>query len=157
MAKRKRTYRRRGRSRSASPRRRRSYRRGGGGGGYGIKPSHDDLKLMAGAGLYGFLEKAAKTDKDHVLNKVPKPVDQLGFTGNTALVLWLLSVATKNPWVRLGARSTAIVATYQLGHRGELFKQSGEFFQISGWGDDDVADAIEAHVGALDPYGPTAY
>jgi hypothetical protein len=149
-----------GRRRRSSPRtthhHRRRRRRGGGGGGYGIKPTGDDLKLMAGAALYGYLEKASGTDADHFINKIPAPIDQLGFTGNLALVLWGTSVVMKNRWVRLAARSVANVAAYQLGHRGSLFTQSKERFKIAGWDDDDVASAIEAHVAGVDPYGSAA-
>lgn len=159
MAK-KRRSRKRGRSRrsSHSSHTRRHRRRrsggGGGGGGYGLKPSGDDVKLMGACALYGYLEKASSTEADHLLNKVPKPFDQLGFTGNTALVLWAASVVTKNRWVRLAARGVANVAAYQLGHRGKLFDQSGERFALSGWDDEDVANAIEAaSVAGLDPMG----
>jgi len=127
--------------------------RGGGGGGYGIKPSGDDLKLMGAAALYGYLEGAAKTEQDHPLNKVPKPIDQLGFTGNVALLLWGASVLAKNRYVRLGARGVAMVAAYQMGRRGKLYDKGTDHFTISGWTDDDVADAIEAHVSGVNPYG----
>jgi hypothetical protein len=123
------------------------------GGGYGIKPSRDDIHMLLASAAWGFGEKNARTNADSVLNKVPKPIDQLGFTGNSALVLWLLSVITKNRWARVGARAVANIAAYQLGHKGTAFSQGGEHFTISGWDDDDVAEAIEAHVSGISPYG----
>jgi len=150
--KRRRTHRsRRSHRRGGHRRSRRSF---GGGGGYSLKPSGDDLKLFGAMALYGYLEKASGTDKDHLLNKVPRPIDQLGFTGNTALVLWGGSVVLKSRWLRLAARATAGIAAYQLGHRGKLFDQSGERFAITGWDDDDVARAIEsAQIAGVNPYG----
>lgn len=146
----------RGASRRRSHGRRRSHRRSRrsfSGGGYGLKPSGDDVKMLIASGAWGFAERNAKTDASSFLNKVPKPVDQLGFTGNSALILWLLSVITKNHYVRVGARAVANIAAYQLGHKGTTFTQGGEHFAIQGWDDDDVAEAIEAHVSGLNPYG----
>ena len=144
----------RGRKRSHRSRRSRSRSRRFSGGGFGFKPSGDDLKLWGATALYGYLEKASGTDKDHLLNKVPRPIDQLGFTGNTALVLWAGSVLLKNRWLRLAARATAGVAMYQFGHRGKLFDQSGERFALTGWDDDDVARAVEAaQIAGVNPYG----
>lgn len=134
---------------------RRGRRRGSsvGGGGYSIKPSRDDLHMLAASAAWGFGEKNARTNADSVLNKVPKPIDALGFTGNSAVILWLLSVVTKNRWARLGARAVANIAAYQLGHKGTAFAQGGEHFTIQGWDEDDVAEAIEAHVSGMNPYG----
>jgi len=156
MARKKKRGSSRRRSHSRRTHHRRSRRRGssfGGGGGYGLKPSRDDVHMLMASAAWGFGGKNARTSADSILNKVPKPIDQLGFTGNSALVLWLLSVITKNRWARLGARAVANIAAYQLGHKGEAFKQSGEHFTIQGWDDDDVAEAIEAHVSGLNPYG----
>lgn len=137
----------------------RSHRRGrrrsgfGGGGAVGLKPSRDDMHMLLASAAWGFGEKNARTNGESFLNKVPKPVDALGFTGNSALILWLLSVVTKNRWARVGARAVANIAAYQLGHKGTAFAQGGEHFTIQGWDDDDVAEAIEAHVSGLNPYG----
>lgn len=161
MAKKKKSKGRRSSSRKST---RRSRRRSsfGGGGGYALKPSGEQLKRWAVMGLYGYLEKASSTDNDHVLNKVPRPIDQLGFTGNTALILWGLSHVAKNRWLRLAADATAGIASYQFGYRGKLFDQSGERFKIAGWSDADVAQALEDHiqgaqVAGLDPYGPQQF
>lgn len=150
MARKKRKSGRRGRSRSTA---RRTHRRSRSRGSYGsgLKPTGDQFKRWAAAAGYGYLE--GDNDKDAILNKVPKPIDQLGFTGNIALVLWALGYFTKNHWVKVGADSVATIASYQLGRRGKLFSEGSERFKISGWSDDDVAAAIEEHVSGVSPYG----
>jgi len=125
-------------------------RRGGGGGtGYGLMPAREDLKLMGASAVIGFLETKAKADANFFLNKVPKPVNQLGYTGNLALVLYVGSHFFKNKWARLGARAAANIASYHIGRMGKPFSSGAEFFSVSGWTDDDVAQAIQNNLGAL--------
>jgi hypothetical protein len=134
--------------------RRRGGHRGGGGGGFALKPSGDDIKLMAASAGIGFLETKAKADANFFLNKVPKPVNQLGYTGNLALVLWVASHFTKNRWLRLGARAAANITSYHIGRMGKTFSSGAEFFTVSGWSDEEVASVLEtASMGALNPEG----
>lgn len=153
VAKRRKTVRktRRRTSRRAPSRRRRS----GGTHGYGMMPPMDDLKLMGAAALVGVLETKAKEDENFILNKVPKPINQLGYTGNLALMLRVLAHFTHNKWALLGSRAAATVASYHLGRLGKPFTAGNQFFTISGWTDDDVAEAIQQRLdmGALNPDG----
>jgi len=110
---------------------------------------------MGASALVGFVETRAKADASFILNKVPKPVNQLGYTGNLALVLRVLAHYTKNKWALLGARAAANIASYHIGRMGKAFSSGNDFFQISGWTDDDVAQAIQSSIdmGALNPEG----
>jgi hypothetical protein len=137
-----------GRKRSGGRRTRRRGRRGGG-GGYALKPSGEDLKMIAACAAVGFVEGKAKSDDSFFLNKIPKPVDVLGFTGNLALVAWFGSHFLKNRWLRLGARAAANITGYQLGRKGSPFGSGKEFFSISGYDDDDVKQMLDASLGAL--------
>lgn len=134
--------------------RRRSSRRrhhAGGAGGRGVAAIKQDATLMVVAGLYGLAESKAKSDATFILNKLPKPVAQLGFAGNTALALYLATMLTPNKYVRLAARGVAMVAAYQLGKNGGAFS-SGT--QILGEVDGDDERIIDAHVmGALEAEG----
>lgn len=119
----------------ARPARRRTRRRsGGGGGGYAMMPSKDTMVSWGMSGVYGYLEKAASTDAEALLNKVPKVVPQLGYTGNVAFAAWMLGGFMKQPLLRKFGNSVAHVAAYQIGHKGELFKEAGEQFSLSGPG-----------------------
>lgn len=112
-------------------------------------PGRDDLKMWGASAAIGFVETKAKADDSFFLNKLPKPVDALGYTGNLALALWVASHFFKNQWLRLGARAAAGITAYQLGRMGKAFATGKDFFVISGWTDDDVAQAIEQNIGAL--------
>jgi hypothetical protein len=128
-------------------------RRGGshGAGGRGVAALKHDLPLMAVAAAYGFAEAKSKADSNFFLNKLPKPVTQLGFAGNTALALYVGTMLTPNKWLRLSARAVAMVAAYQLGKNGGAFN-SGT--QILGELDDGDERVIDAHVmGALEAEG----
>jgi hypothetical protein len=113
-----------------------------------MMPGRDDMKLWGASAAIGFIETKAKADDSFFLNKLPKPVDALGYTGNFALALWVLSHFFKNNWLRLGARAAAGITAYQLGRMGGAFKSGKDFFTISGWTDDDVSSALET-MGAL--------
>lgn len=134
--------------------RRRGRRRSGGGGGYGLMPSREDIKTMAASAGIGFLEGKAKDPNFFVTSIVAKsPIAALGYTGNLALILYVLSHFVKNKWLRLGAKSAANIAAYQLGRKGSPFGSASEVFSISGWSDDDVAMALQQQMGALSAAG----
>lgn len=153
MAKRRRKT---GRRRTHAPARK-HHKRGRRGGGThpssSLLPSKEDLKLFAGAALYGWAEGKAKGDADFILNKVPKPIAALGFAGNTAVILRLGAMLTKNHWLASISRSVSTIACYQLGRKGGTFSAGTEHFQVSGYDDDDVARQIEAGGGGYDMAG----
>jgi hypothetical protein len=155
VAKRRRARARKGTKRRTTRRVGRRRGRRGGGSGYALKPSGEDIKLFAASAAIGFLETKAKADANFFLNKVPKPINQLGYTGNLAIVLWVASHFMKNKWLRLGARSAANITSYHLGRMGKAFTSGTEFFTVSGWSDEEVASALEnaATMGALNPEG----
>lgn len=122
--------RRRTSSRRAPARRR---RRGGGGGGGGSLfpmlglPSKEKAMDIAAAGVIGYLEVKAAGDADHILNKIPRPITQIGYSGGTALALYLLAKfgpGSIAKYARHLANGSASVAMYQMGKRsgagGEL-------------------------------------
>jgi hypothetical protein len=110
------------------------------------------MPLLAAAGVYGFLEAKSKADTTFFLNKLPKPVAQLGFAGNTALALYLATMVTPNKYVRLGARAVAMVAVYQLGKNGGAFTSGTQILGELGDGEDERI--IDAHLmGTLDAEG----
>jgi hypothetical protein len=118
-------------------------------------PGGEDLKLMGASAVIGYIETKAKAEAESFLNKIPTPIDQLGYTGNLALVLRVIAHATKNKWALLGARAAANIASYHIGRMGKAFTSGKDFFAISGWSDDDVSRAIEQNLsmGALNPEG----
>lgn len=148
--------------RRGGPRRRRGH---GGGGGLigGIK---GDIPLMlAGAGV-AWMENQAK-DANFILNKVPKPISQLGYTGNLAIVAYVaahFAPGRYKGYIRQGARAMATIAAYQMARKsesGQPFKEGSEVFTISGpdvrmenmLGDDDIG-ALDTEMGRhLDFHG----
>jgi hypothetical protein len=105
--------------------------------------------------LYGLAEQKAKTDDSFFLNKVPKPIVALGYTGNIAAILYLATFVTPNAYVRRAARVVATIATYKLGRNGAAFTDAKV---ISGPGpDDDMGsdeNVIDANMmGALEAEG----
>jgi hypothetical protein len=112
--------------------------------------------MVAGLGI-GLLEKQAKTDATFLLNKIPRPIVQLGYTGGTALALYALSLVAPGSlkrYARLGARAAAVAATYQMGKLGGAFAD----VTIAGVGDGEHGHQgehlIDDHVmGALDSEG----
>lgn len=140
-------------ARRTTRRRGRSRRRSSGGGGYGLIPTRDDMKQMAISAGVGFLEGKAKDPNFFVTSIIAKsPVAALGYTGNLALLLYVLSHFMKNKWLRLGAKSAANIAAYQLGRKGSPFGSSSEVFAISGFSDDEIAAGL-AQMGALSAAG----
>jgi hypothetical protein len=149
MAKRRRK--RSGGRRRAAPRRgRRS--RGHGGGGSGLSAVKHDVPRLIAAGIYGKLEAMATADTNNILNKVPKPLVAVGYTGNIALALYAATYLVKHPYVRLGASVVATIAAYKMGKNGGAFTSSttvgAAYDGDSMDGDEKV---IDDHVmGALD-------
>ena len=137
---------------------------GGGGVGSGWLPPTEDLWNAAGAGAYGFLERAWKAGpaKDgsrnigySIIEALPKPVDSAGLTGNVALSFWGIAKLTRNKWAGRLAKGTLAVAFYKLGARGEAFKNatdvSGLPAGIGNYDDDDTSSAG----GYFDPHDDT--
>lgn len=129
---------RRGRRRGS----RRVSRRGGGGGGRGIVgkilPSTNTLMDAAGAGIYGKLESMAKADANNVLNKIPRPISQLGYAGGTALALHLINAFfVKSKYLGHLVNGVTSVAAYQMGRGGGLPTDATTIFTVAG-DDDDV-------------------
>ena len=141
------------RRRRSFSRRRRSggrRRRGGGGsrGGF-LGFSRADLEQMAGCALYGFAEGKAKADGEFVLNKLPKPIDAIGYAGNVALAATLVNkFLFRNHYLAVFAKSSANIAAYQMGRKGGTFTAGDEIFVISGVDDDMLS---EQELGALAP------
>ncbi len=133
---------------------RRSHRRGSAhAGGRGLNAiKADSTHLIVGA-VYGAIEGKAAKDDTFILNKVPRPVTALGYTGNIALALYAATYFTSSKWVRVGARVVATIASYKLGKNGGAF-QTSDKTSIGGDGDDDIGGderVIDEHVmGALD-------
>lgn len=124
---------------------RRHRRRGGGGGGGSIRsivPNRSELYDMGAAAVIGFIETKAKDDS-FILNKIPKPIAQIGWMGNMALALRLANVfLIKKPIIGRLAHTAGMITAYQIGRQGKLFTQSTKPESISG--DDDWS------TGALD-------
>lgn len=159
VAKRKRSHARKSKGRKTTRRRttRRRGRRhhGGGGSSFALMPPREDLKLIGACAAVGFVETKAKADPEFFLNKVPKPIDQLGYTGNLALLLRVVAHFSKNKWALLGARAAGNIAAYHIGRMGKPFSSGTQFFTVAGgFSDDDVAAAVEQmNLGALNAAG----
>lgn len=156
MAKRRRS---RSRKRRSGGHRRVHHRRhrrsgGGGGGGRGLSAVKADASSMVIAGLYGMAEGKAKADANFPLNKLPRPIVALGYTGNVAAMLYVATMVTSNRWVRQAARVVANIAFYKLGKQGAPYTSSdtstigGSYDGDSMDGDERVIDANM--MGALD-------
>lgn len=102
----------------------------------------------AGSLGYGFLEAKAKADAGFILNKVPKPITQLGFAGNIALLGHLANkFLVRNRYLQLLVDGAAHATAYQIGRMGGTFSST----TISGIGEDDgnYLGLDEREVGAL--------
>jgi hypothetical protein len=131
-------------------------RRGGGhsGGGAGLALlKHDVPKLIAGA-VYGKLEALAKADDAFFLNKVPRPITAVGYTGNIALALYAASMFIRHPYIKLGASTVATIAMYKMGKNGGAFQTSDKTSIGGDWDGDSMEGderVIDDHtMGALD-------
>lgn len=118
-------------------------RRGGGGGRGGWIPPREDLHLFAAAGAVGWLETQAAADANHVLNKIPRPIEQIGYTGGTAIAAWAIAKFTGNRWARLIARAAATAAAFQMGKHGGMFAGAAKPSTMSG---DDYLGSGEEHL-----------
>lgn len=102
---------------------RKGHRRGGGGGG--MLAGIPIPEIVAGAAI-GFVERSGKADPNFILNKLPAPIDQLGRTGNTTLILW---AATKFGIVPSSMRQYAVhaikagatITAYNISKQGAAF------------------------------------
>jgi hypothetical protein len=94
---------------------------------------------MGGAAIMGKLEQLAKSDANFIMNKIPRPIKQLGYTGGTALALYLAGKFTGNRYVKLAARSAAILAAYQFGSKGGAPGEA--VLSLSGW--DEISGGEE--------------
>lgn len=156
MAKRRVRRRRRSSGRRTTHRRTHRRRHGGfgGGGGRGIAAVKHDAPNLLLAGLYGVVEKKAAGDDNFILNKIPRPIAALGYTGNIAAALYLATMVTHNKWVRRGASVVATIALYKMGKNGGAFQSSDK----TTIGDDDYMAGDEqvidsAMMGALEAEG----
>lgn len=139
-------------SRRTTHRRRRS---GGGGGGAGLALLKHDVPKLVAAGVYGKLESMAAADDNFILNKIPKPLAAVGYTGNVALALYLLSTVVRHPYIKLGASTAAIIASYKIGKAGKLYTSSDKSTIGMAYDGDEVSGGVEriidqATMGALD-------
>jgi len=138
------------RTRSAPKHRRRGRRRGGGGSIGGLMPSRDQMYNMGAAAVYGVLERKAKEDQTFFANSIvaKSPIPQLGFAGNLAVAMKLVNhFAFRHPMLNRMANVTAEIAAYQIGRKGELFKDVSVFTVAGEYDDDQLAGDLD--VGAL--------
>lgn len=132
-------------SRRTTHRRRRS---GGGGGGSGVSLLKHDVPKMVAAAIYGKLESMAASDDNFILNKIPKPVTAVGYTGNVALALYLLSTVVRHPYIRLGASTAAVIASYKIGKAGKLYTDSGKASIGMSYDGDEMSGGVERVIDA---------
>lgn len=134
MARKKRRKGRRSGARRTARRGRRRGLGGGLGGGVGgiVGTIRQDAPTILAGAVYGFAERKAKADPNNLLNKVPRFIDPLGFTGNTAVALYAIGAFAKIPLAKVGARAVATIATYQMAAKGAVFANKDEKFTVSG-------------------------
>lgn len=117
---------------------------GGGGGGYALVPAKHELMSFLASGVYGLTERLAKADANMLLNKVPKPITQLGFSGGIALAARVANHFVRNPMLKLYGDAAAHAAMYQMGRLGTTFTDVNVATLSGLEGDDDeVAGFIE--------------
>lgn len=129
-----------------------SHRRRSHGGGAGLIPNRHELYTLAGAAAYGWLESKAASDPAFLMNKIPRPIAQLGYAGNIALAGRIINrYAFKNEWVLRIANAAGLIAAYKMGKSGALATQAdtveGGYLE----GDEDHLDAPD--IGALSAEG----
>lgn len=108
-------------------------RRSGGGMGKWL-PDQQRLVGLGTAFAYGKVEAAATKDTNHVLNKVPNIIAQLGRAGNLGALLWVAGVVTRHPMVKAAASGVLHVAAYQNGRKTGGFSKDSQEFTLSGPG-----------------------
>ena len=102
----------------------------------------------AGAAIYGVLETKAKADPANVLNKLPRPIAQLGYAGGTAFALHLINAFfVKNRYLGHVVNGITSVAAYQMGRLGGLPTSADAIFSVAG--DDGMGALDDADMGAL--------
>ncbi len=119
--------------------------------------------MVASAAL-GFLESTAAKDANNILNKIPRPIAQLGYTGGTAAALYLANMVFPHPWLRAALAATSDIAAYQMGRQGGMFQAAAAPLTISGFGhgeehvldDHDIGELADEHVGTLSTDGGAA-
>lgn len=154
---RKRTTKRRAPARRrATTKRRRRASSGGGGAHRGLRLVRHDAPNLLIAGAYGYLESKAKADANYWLNKVPRPIDSVGYTGNIALMAYGATLLHPSRWLQRFATVTATIAAYKLGKAGEMYKGSGTdtIGDAGGYETHGDEHIIDDHImGALDAEG----
>lgn len=116
------------------------------------------MKLVVSA-VYGKIESMAAADDNFFLNKLPRPLDVVGYTGNIALALYIATYFTRNPYVKVAASTVATIAAYKIGKQGKLYTTSDktsiglvpygdEHDELSGVGPEQIID--DNVMGALD-------
>lgn len=118
----------------------RTRRRRHGGESFALKPSRYQMEQWALAGLYGYLEGKASSDSTFFLHQVPKPVAQIGFVGNVALMSWGAGCVAKQKWLRRFGDAVAGVAAYQMARHGAQFNGGDDILTISGPGPNQLGD-----------------
>jgi hypothetical protein len=112
-------------------------------------PGGEDIKLMVAGAVVGVAEAKAKADANFPLNKIPRPVVAIGYTGGTALALWFgakLIGGSIGRYARIGAKAAAVAAAYQMG------KQGSAFTTVAIQGDDEMGEECyidDAQMGTL--------
>jgi hypothetical protein len=148
MAKRKRRATRRAPAKRTQRRGRRTVHRGSG----PIAAVKHDMPMMVAGAIYGVIEGKAKEDDAFFLNKLPRPLDALGYTGNVAVMLYLAQAATGNRHVKTLTSAVATIAAYKLGRNKGAFTTADKTSIGHDHGSDE--HVIEDHVmGALEAEG----
>jgi hypothetical protein len=138
-----------GKRRHSSGRRRRF------GGGRGLGLIKHDVPDMLAAIAYGKVEAMAAADDSFILNKIPRPIAAVGYTGNIALALYVANMIFPHRYLRMGARTAATIAAYKIGKQGKLYTSSDKTTIGEPWYgnqmDGGVEHVIDHHtMGALD-------
>lgn len=132
---------------------RRSHRRHSSSGG--LFPNRHEMYTLGGAAAYGWLEAKAAADPTFLLNKIPRPIAQLGYAGNIALAGRIIhKYAFKNEWVKRISDAAGLIAAYKIGKSGSLFSQADTIEGDNYMEGDDELDAPD--MGALSAEGEMA-
>jgi hypothetical protein len=147
---------------SAPRRARRRHHSSSGGGSIIPGVSTSQLYDALGAAAYGRLEAMARSDASFMLNKLPMPVPQLGFSGHMVVYAYLLAKygpGEVKKYARYLFNGTLDVFAYQLASKESLFSSGTEMFSISGLHPDarfaggDIEDAQLAGI----PFDPVVH
>lgn len=111
---------------------------------FGLVPSKPELYDLVGTAAFAAAERKAAAEPDFVINKVPRPIDAIGWAGNLALMARIGAFAARKflPAIAKPLRHFATgaghVATYQLMRNGKLFEAGGA---AAPWAGPDSAPA----------------